>query len=120
MKVCIPTASKGGMSAEIYGHFGSAPYFTVIDTGTGKVESIDNTNSHHTHGACRPMDALADDIDAVISGGMGHRAISRLTESGIKVYLSTGKTVKDALEDLKNGKLKPISDEDACGEHSCQ
>jgi hypothetical protein len=32
MKICIPTETNEGKSAAVYGHFGSAPYFTIIDT----------------------------------------------------------------------------------------
>ena len=31
MKICIPTETGDGTSAQVYGHFGSAPYFTICD-----------------------------------------------------------------------------------------
>ena len=32
MKICIPTADNNGMDAKASAHFGSAPYYTVVDT----------------------------------------------------------------------------------------
>ncbi len=120
MKICIPTTSKDGMSAKVYGHFGSAPYFTIIDIDGGSVEILDNSNVHHTHGMCQPMDALnGKEIDAVISGGMGARAVNKLNQGGIKVFRSNGLTVEDTVKNYKSGKLKPITIESACKDHSC-
>ena len=42
MRICIPTETKDGKTAKVYGHFGSAPYFTVYDTDKDTVEVIDN------------------------------------------------------------------------------
>ena len=87
MRICIPTATKDGKSAEVYGHFGSAPYFTIYDTEKNTVELIDNANQHHSHGMCHPMGSLTGkNIDAVVCGGMGARAVEKLNNSGIKTY----------------------------------
>ena len=32
MKICIPTETNSGKEAMVYGHFGSAPFFTIFDT----------------------------------------------------------------------------------------
>lgn len=32
MKICFPVSKVNGMESEVYGHFGSAPSFVVIDT----------------------------------------------------------------------------------------
>ena len=53
MKLCIPTETNEGKSATVYGHFGSAPYFTIVDTEKDTVEVIDNANQHHAHGMCQ-------------------------------------------------------------------
>ena len=40
MKICMPTEGDKGISEKLYAHFGSAPYFTVVDTETGDVSEI--------------------------------------------------------------------------------
>ena len=59
-------------------HFGSAPFFTFIDTETMAVEAVRNGGASHVHGACRPLDFLgARPVEAVVCRGLGRRAFSR-------------------------------------------
>jgi len=120
MKICIPTATREGKSAQVYEHFGSAPYFTVCDTEKNTVEIIDNSNQHHSHGMCHPMAALAGKgIDAVVTGGMGARAVQKLNESGIKTYRAVPGTVEDLLKQFLGGRLGEITVNNACAQHGC-
>lgn len=120
MKICIPTESKDGKKAKIYGHFGSAPCFTVYDTENDAVDIIDNSNQHHVHGACQPMGALTGKkIDAVVCGGMGARAVQKLTEGGIKTYRASGGTVEEIIKRYKQGELEELTTESACSQHNC-
>lgn len=118
MKVCIPTETKDGLKANVYGHFGSAPYFTVCDTETLKCEIIDNGNLNHEHGMCNPVKAVGSaKPDAVIAGGMGAGAINGLRSAGIKVYLTSPSTVAEALKALQSGKLTEADPTCACSHH---
>ena len=120
MKICIPTETNEGKSAKVYGHFGSAPYFTVVDTEKNSVETIDNANQHHAHGMCQPMNALiGKSIDAVVTGGMGARAVQKLNEGGIKAYRAIHGTVADIVSQFTKGALEEINVHNACGQHSC-
>jgi predicted Fe-Mo cluster-binding NifX family protein len=120
MRICIPTTTKNGKMADLYGHFGSAPYFTIYDTENDTVEIIDNSNQHHAHGMCHPASAIARRrIDAVACTGMGARAIQKLKEDGIKVYRATSGTVSDIIKKFINGGVEEITVESACSQHSC-
>jgi predicted Fe-Mo cluster-binding NifX family protein len=120
MKICIPTETNEGKSAKVYGHFGSAPYFTIVDTEKDSVEIIDNANQHHAHGMCQPMNALmGKSIDAVVTGGMGGRAIGKLNEGGIKAYRAIPGTVADIVSQFTKGGLEEITVENACAQHGC-
>ena len=120
MKVCIPTLGDKGMGDKVSEHFGSAPYFTVIDLESSEVQVIDNQNHHHEHGQCNPMASLmGKGINAVICGGMGKGAFDKLNSSGIKVYVGDEATVTAVIESYKLGKVKELSVEGACGGHGC-
>ena len=41
MKVCFPTQTNEGLAAAVYGHFGSAPFFTLCDTQDGAAAAPD-------------------------------------------------------------------------------
>ena len=120
IRICIPTESKEGLSATASGHFGSSPYFTIYDTEKGSVEIIENTNQHHSHGMCTPLGALSGkNIDAVVCGGMGARAVQKLNEAGIKAYRVTPGTVQEIIDSLKKGGLEEITIQNACMQHNC-
>ena len=120
MKICIPTESKEGLNAKVYGHFGSAPYFTIVDTEKDSVEIIDNANQHHAHGMCQPMNALmGKKIDAVVTGGMGARAVQGLNQGGIKAYKVIPGTVTDIVNQFSQGGLEEITVQNACAQHGC-
>ena len=85
MKICIPVERNDGMKSQVYGHFGSAPFFAVYDMDVKELEMIENGNSHHEHGMCNPLGALSGkNIGAVVCGGMGAGAVAKLNAAGIK------------------------------------
>jgi predicted Fe-Mo cluster-binding NifX family protein len=118
MKICIPTSGEKGLDEQVSEHFGSAPYFTIVDSESNGVQIINNGNQHHSHGQCHPMGALTGQgIDGVVCGGMGRRAVELLNSDGIKVYLGNGNTVKTIVEEYKQGNLKELTVDCACGGH---
>ena len=120
MRICIPTETNDGKNAQVYGHFGSAPYFTIYDTANDSVEVINNANEHHAHGTCHPMGILSDkDIDIVICNGMGTRAVQKLNEYRIKVYKTSAQTVEEIIKQYKESRLEEITMENACNQHKC-
>ncbi len=45
MKLCFPIQHDQTLDSEVFGHFGSAPAFMLVDTNTAAVEIIDNADS---------------------------------------------------------------------------
>ena len=120
MKLCIPTETNEGKNAMAYGHFGSAPYFTIVDIEKDSVEIISNANQHHSHGMCQPMNALiGKEINAVVTGGMGSRAVQKLNEGGIKAYRAVPGTVAEIVSQFTKGGLEEITVQSACAQHGC-
>ena len=58
MKICIPTMDDRGKEGMPSDHFGSAPFFTFVDTETGEYEAVRNGGSSHVHGSCQPLKFL--------------------------------------------------------------
>ncbi len=120
MRICIPTETNEGKSAGVYGHFGSAPYFTIYDTEKDDCQTIDNSNQHHVHGSCNPIEVLASkDIDAVVCSGMGMRAIQKLNQAGIRAYKASGSNVQEIIKKYQANELEEITVENACRQHKC-
>jgi predicted Fe-Mo cluster-binding NifX family protein len=115
MLACIPTRGNAGIDDHVNEHFGSAPFFTLYDTGSGEVTIIENRNAHHSHGTCHPMNQLANHhIDCVVCTGMGRRAIEALNSEGVKVYQVGTVRVGDVIESIKAQQLVEIDPATAC------
>ncbi len=119
MKVCFPVEKDEGIESAVYGHFGSAPTFVVIDTDQANVGAIANANQIHEHGACNPVMALGGrSFDAIVVGGIGAGALMKLNAEGIRVYRAVEQTVKDNLDLLKDSLLPELTLDHACGGHA--
>ncbi|MGD8499999.1 MAG: NifB/NifX family molybdenum-iron cluster-binding protein [Phycisphaerales bacterium] len=120
MRICIPSRTNAGQKAKVHDHFGSAPYFTIYDTHTDICEIVDNSNRHHAHGTCHPLNVLdGKGINAVVCAGMGARAIQKLNESGIRAYRASGTAVQEIIDEYRASNLEEITQENACGHHGC-
>ena len=120
MKICLPTTGKNGLSETVHDHFGSAAYFTIYDTEAKSVQIIENDNQHHAHGACQPLGRISGlGVDAVLTSGMGRRAVQLLNQGGIKVFLLAGDTVQQAVDKFSSGELTELTFDNACGGHGC-
>ena len=118
MKICFPVTADEGLESPVYGHFGSAPLFLLIDTDTASVAALDNRDLHHAHGQCSPLRALGDAAaDAIVVGGIGGGAQRGLQAAGQKVYRAEGATIADNLALLAHAELPEVLPGEACGGH---
>ena len=119
MKICFPTENLHGLDSKVYGHFGSAPGFVLVDTESDSFEEIDNGDQHHEHGMCQPIKALGGrSVDAVAVGGIGAGALMKLQAQGIRVYRVTVGTVGENIQFLLKGKLPEFEARFTCGGHA--
>lgn len=115
MRLCIPTMNERGLEAPLSAHFGSAPYYTVVETETGKVQVAANPRAEHEHGHCQPVAGIADLApDAVVCMGLGRRALDRLQAAGIQVFIARATQVSEALTQFRSGELAPFTLADSC------
>jgi len=118
MKVGFAVQSDEGLESRVYNHFGSAPLFVVVETGAAKVQTIQNQDLNHSHGACSPMKALGGQkIDALIVGGIGGGALMRLNAMGVKVFAAEAQTIRENLDLLSRNRLPELSMNNACQAH---
>lgn len=121
MQIAIPAEISDDPKADIYSHFGSAPCFVLYNSETNSYKYIDNSNQEHNHGQCQPTALLRDEeVQAVICGGMGARAVNLLNQMGIKVYvIDKPYTIEEGIQELLKGSLPELSLEGACNHHGC-
>lgn len=122
MRLLIPTTDTNGAGAQLSGHFGRAPFYTVADTDTGKTISVANPSVSHGHGECVPASEVfgANGFDAVICQGIGRGAINRLNQAGVPVFVHQGPDVASALAAFRSRSLRMAGSDDGCsGPGSC-
>lgn len=116
MKVGFAVEVNEGLESAVYGHFGSAPGFIIVDTELNRILALDNRNMHHEHGACNPVAALnGNRIDAMVVGGIGAGALMKLNAMGITVYGAGAPTVKENIALLGENSLQELSMDNTCG-----
>ena len=119
MRICFPAQNNEGLDSAVYNHFGSAPLFMVVDTDTDNVTSINNQDQHHVHGACNPMKALDNQkVDAIVVGGIGAGALTRLNQMGIVVHRAQAATIRENLALFASKTLPELTLQGCCGGHS--
>lgn len=95
-----------GLGAAPCDHFGSAPFFTLVDTETDKVDVVPNTDQGHAEGECDPLRSLdTERIDLVICQGMGRRAMTLLSEAGIPFCITWKPNVAAMVAAHREGRL---------------
>ncbi|MDI9613650.1 MAG: NifB/NifX family molybdenum-iron cluster-binding protein [Acidobacteriota bacterium] len=118
MKVGFPIETDNGMDSKVYGHFGSAPAFLIVDTELDQATTVGGSSEHKEHGACNPVKTLGGNLpDALVTGGIGMGAIMRLGEMGVKIYRAAAPTVGENLALLKQNGLQEFSANDTCKGH---
>ena len=118
MKICFPVQVNEGLASDVYGHFGSAPMFVVVNTDTGEVTSINNSDQIHEHGSCNPVAGLGGhQVDAIVVGGIGRGALHKLNVSGLRVFQAQQGSIDKNMELFKADDLPEFMPGHSCGGH---
>lgn len=118
MNICVPVNADRGLASPVCSHFGSAPFFLIVDTESGACRAIPNRNLHHAHGMCQPLNSLqGENLGGIVVGGIGMGALSKLQMAGLQVFQAQHATVEDTLAAFKAGSLPAMTPAVACGHH---
>ena len=118
MKVAFPIQENKGLESQVYGHFGSAENFIIVETQDNTFEDIVNRDQEHAQGQCQPLEALGGkSVDAVVVGGIGKGALFKLNAAGVKTYRAIEGSIQDNLELFKAGRLPEFTLDQTCAGH---
>lgn len=112
MKVAV-SASGPDLEARVDPRFGRAPYIIVVDPETLEFEAVPNrVNLQAPQGAGIQTATLVARYrpQAVLTGNCGPKAFQVLKAAGIQVFVGVHSTVRQALADLRAGRLEPASE----------
>lgn len=118
-RIAIPSMGPGGLDGERSGHFGHCDVFTFVDVEDGEIKQVTTIpNQSHVQGGCMvPVNLLAShNVKALIVGGIGMRPLMGFKQAGVDVYHDAVRPqIRPVVEDLIDGKLPMISDDQVCG-----
>jgi predicted Fe-Mo cluster-binding NifX family protein len=117
MKIAVSSIDKD-ISSKVEPRFGRAKYFMVFDDVTENWSSIENSvqmDSPHGAGIQTAQLIAREGISAVITGHCGPNAWRVLSAANVDLYLVASRTVKEAVEEMRDGKLKPSDGADVQG-----
>lgn len=109
MKVCFPVAHDAGLESSIFGHFGSAPLFVVIDTETDEASCIANHDPLAPDAGCNVLKALCNQqVDASIVDGIGDGFLQILNGFGMEVFQAQSLNIGENIALYKQKSLSVI------------
>jgi len=114
MRIVIPVLAEGDLNIQLSGHFGRAPYFAVVDLDEdGSVSdqrTIANTSEHFGGVGSPPDRILQLSPSALITYGMGPRALSIFQNARVAVLRTNAKTVRDVITAYNNDELEELTE----------
>ena len=121
MKICMPTLDDRGLAAPLSSHFGSAPFFTFVDSETGRCEAVVNPHAQHAPGRCDASRSVEQrGAGAVVCTGLGRNAFAALVAARVAVFQAPPGDVGESLAALRAGRLRRLPAAEACGGgHRC-
>lgn len=110
MRIAV-TAQGADLDSAMDPRFGRCRNFVIVDSDSDKFEAFSNESVMASGGAgTQSAQSLVNKgVDAVVTGNVGPNAARALETAGIKVYVATSGTVRDALQAYKEGRLSPVS-----------
>ena len=114
MKIVIPVEDANGLNSRLSQHFGRAPYFTVVELDeNGKVLNLQivPNKSEHFGGMGKPPEIILNlRPNAVVTCGMGPRALGMFQNANIAVLQANKNIVKDLIDAYKRDELVELTE----------
>lgn len=114
VRIVVPVDGDRGLDARLSGHFGRAPYFAVFELDeNGRVlnQRIVPNDSEHFGGTGLPPDRILKlKPDAVITYGMGPRALSRFQAARVAVLRANSNIVRDLISAYNRDELEELTE----------
>jgi predicted Fe-Mo cluster-binding NifX family protein len=113
MRIVVPVSDEMGIDARLSQHFGRAPFYTIIDLDEkGQVigqGTIANT-SEHFGGVGHPPDRILQlQPKALITYGMGPRALRIFQSAKVAVLRTNVSTVREVVKAYNNNELEELT-----------
>ena len=113
MKIAFSSDEQKGLESTVSHHFGRCPFYVILDLDdNNNVTNIQDLPNpfFESHGPGQVPKFIADqNVDVMIAGGMGQRAVEFFQQFNIKVATGAAGTVQESLNKFISGELSGYS-----------
>jgi len=122
-RIVIPVSEEKGLDSHLSQHFGRAPFYAIIDLdeqgtiiGNG---TIANTSEHFGGVGLPPERICQLKPKALVTYGLGSKALMMFQNAGVAVLRTEADTVKDVVTAYKNNQLQELTEGCHHAHHEC-
>jgi predicted Fe-Mo cluster-binding NifX family protein len=110
MKIGVSSTGEN-LDAQVDPRFGRCEYFIIVDSETMSFTIVANESARASGGAgIQAAQTIANTgVNTVLTGNMGPNAFRTLSAANIKVFSGAQGTIREAIENYKNGALEELS-----------
>ena len=112
-RIVVPVSDDRGIDAQLSQHFGRAPFFAIVDLdeeghviGQG---TIANTSEHFGGVGLPPDRILQLKPKALITYGLGPKALRIFQDAGVAVLRTEANTVREVVRAYNNNELQELT-----------
>ena len=113
VRLVIPASEEKGIDSHLSEHFGRAPFYVAIDLDeNGQVvseETIANTSEHFGGVGLPPDRILKLRPKALVTYGLGSKALRIFQNAGVAVLRTEANTVKEAVDAYNSNTLQELT-----------
>ena len=107
-RIAFACEDDTGLESELSAHFGRCPYYTIVAVKEDKIvesEVVKNPHFHNHQPGAVPNFIRSQNVDVMIAGGMGPRAIDLFSQFGIEVATGIQGQVKSVVVAYLDGRI---------------
>jgi len=114
VRLVVPVSDEKGIDAQLSQHFGRAPFYAIIDLDEkGQVigqGTIANTSEHFGGVGLPPDRILQLKPKALVTYGLGSKALRIFQDVGVAVLRTEANTVKEVVNAYNNDELQELTE----------
>jgi len=111
LKIAV-TSTKPSLDAALEPQFDRCAYFLIVDLQDGTMDAVENTSDDARGGAGveSVREVASKGAEVLLTGKCGSKALDALLGTGVEVVTGCSGTVRDVIQQYKEGKLKTGGD----------
>lgn len=114
-RIAVTAEIDNGLDSPISGHFGHCRAFIISTVEDGKIVAVETLHNGGHTSCAQPVNLLTEnEVDVLITLGMGGRPFMVAQETGLKVVRGKEGSVRDAVQQYIEGQAELMTAQGLC------